>query len=125
VEDSEEYTTFTETERAEFIFHLFSRICIGGAVCQYEDYITKYMDITKGLYKDLVSVVKDPSSGELSVMTLALEIKSIDVFFYAKYIKKGIVPYPNKDKVQNFFYLLIDPPTRSVTVFYHHWTDFW
>ncbi len=79
MEESEHYTAFVEKERNEFIFHLFSRLCIGGAVCQYEDYVTEYLNTTKLLYKDLVSVSKDSESGELMVMTLALEIKSIDV----------------------------------------------
>ncbi len=88
IEDSEEFTTFTEKERNEFIFHLFSRLCIGGAVCQYEDYVTDYLNATKELYKDLVNVVKDPASGELLVTTLALHINSIDVtFFFLRALK--------------------------------------
>jgi len=79
LEDSEEYTAFTENEREEFIFHLFSRLCIGGPVCQYEDYATAYLDTTKALYKDLVTVVKDQASGELTITTIALQIKTIDV----------------------------------------------
>lgn len=34
-------------------------------------------------------------------------------------------PFPKKDKVQNFFYVLIEPGARTVTVLYHHWSDFW
>ena len=46
-------------------------------MCQYEDLATDYLDITKNLYKDLVSVGKDPDSGEIKVQSYAFEIKGI------------------------------------------------
>lgn len=56
-EDFEKYNIFTDEERDELLFRLFSHLCIGGGVCQYEDTITPYVQHTKLLYKDLVTSV--------------------------------------------------------------------
>lgn len=52
--DSEHYDIYNESERNEFIFRLFRHLCLGGAVCQYEDTVQPYLDATKAIYKDLV-----------------------------------------------------------------------
>ena len=54
MEDSDNYEVYSESERQEFLFHLFEHLCLGGSVCQYEDSITPYLDTVKALYKDLV-----------------------------------------------------------------------
>ena len=54
LEDSDNYDLYNDSERAEFLFCLFKHICLGGAVCQYEDNVQVYLDTTKLLYKDLV-----------------------------------------------------------------------
>ena len=46
----------------EFIFKLFQHISLGGSMCQYENNIKVYLDVIKVLYKDLVTVAKDPDS---------------------------------------------------------------
>jgi len=52
--DSDNYGIFSDEERDEFLFLLFRHLCLGGAVCQYEDTVQPYLDATKALYKDLV-----------------------------------------------------------------------
>lgn len=52
--DSDNWDLYSEEERDEFIFHIMKRICIGGAMNQYEDKFTHYFETTKGIYKDLV-----------------------------------------------------------------------
>lgn len=54
LEDSDNYECYSEDERSEFIFRLFSHICIGGPICQYEDEIQPYLDVVKSLYKDCI-----------------------------------------------------------------------
>ena len=54
VEDSDNYDTYSAAEREEFLFQLFRHICLGGALCQYEDSVEPYLEITKLIYKDLV-----------------------------------------------------------------------
>lgn len=52
--DSDHYDIYSESERSEFIFRLFRHLCLGGAICQYEDTVQPYLDATKAIYKDLV-----------------------------------------------------------------------
>jgi len=52
--DSDNYEMFSEEDRREFIFLVFRHLCLGGAVCQYEDTIQPYLDATKAIYKDLI-----------------------------------------------------------------------
>ena len=54
VPDSDNYDMFTEDHRGEFLFRLFRHLCLGGAVCQFEDTVQPYLDATKSIYKDLI-----------------------------------------------------------------------
>uniref|UniRef100_A0A452TVW0 Cilia- and flagella-associated protein 300 n=1 Tax=Ursus maritimus TaxID=29073 RepID=A0A452TVW0_URSMA len=54
MEDSEKYEVFSQPDREEFLFCLFKHLCLGGALCQYEDVLSPYLETTKLLYKDLV-----------------------------------------------------------------------
>ena len=49
------YDSFSEEDRREFIFRLFQSLCLGGRLCQYEDEIAPYLDVTKKMYKDLIT----------------------------------------------------------------------
>nr|CAD7441424.1 unnamed protein product [Timema bartmani] len=68
-EDSSNYKLIPKSDRNEFIFCLFQAICLGGQWCQYEDSIKPYLDITKLIYKDLVSVQKDPATKAIFYVT--------------------------------------------------------
>lgn len=54
MEDSEKYEIFSQADREEFLFCLFKHLCLGGALCQYEDVLNPYLETTKLIYKDLV-----------------------------------------------------------------------
>lgn len=53
-EESEEYNLYSEEERNEFIFRIFQMLVLGGILCQYEDTLEPYLDVTKNIYKDLI-----------------------------------------------------------------------
>jgi hypothetical protein len=113
-EESEYYCIFNEELRNEFLFHLFKRITIGGSLCQYEDGVFEYLNMTKSFYKDLVSASKDPDSNEIVIKSIPLEITGLDgINLFGKY-------HP-----QNFLYLTIDPFQRHVNVLYHKWVSWW
>ncbi|KAM7084818.1 cilia- and flagella-associated protein 300 isoform 2-T2 [Molossus nigricans] len=57
VEDSEKYEIFSQPDREEFLFCLFKHLCLGGALCQYEDVLNPYLETTKLIYKDLVRIL--------------------------------------------------------------------
>ena len=115
VEDSESYLTFDNEKRDEFLFHIFKRIVLGGSLCQNEEKIDPYLDMTKFFYKDLVSAAKDPDSGKIYIRSIPIEILDVE----------GNNLYRNKYHIQNFFYVIIDPYQRYVHLWYHNWVPFW
>ena len=115
VEDSEAYSVFSQDQRDEFLFHIFKRIVIGGSLCQYENTVEPYLEMTKDFYKDIVSAAKEPETNKIYIRSVPVEILSIEK--------------SNLDKIknhpQNFFYVVIDPYQRYVHLWYHNWVPFW
>ncbi|BFZ00484.1 hypothetical protein BsWGS_03523 [Bradybaena similaris] len=111
-EDSDVYCEFTERERDEFLFLLFSHMCLGGQLCQFEDNVNPYLDVTKAVYKDLISVQKNPETKVLSIIS--------HVFKVCCYDDNDEVCFPSQKKqIQDFSYLIVDPLKRTVICFYH------
>ena len=115
VEDSEAYSVFNQDQRDEFLFHIFKRIVVGGSLCQCEETIEPYLDVTKNFYKDLVSAAKEPETNKIYIRSVPVEILSIE--------KSNL--YKKKFHPQNFFYVVIDPYQRYVHLWYHNWVPFW
>lgn len=63
MDTAEEYDTFSEEERDELLFRLFRLLVVGGALNQYEDSIGPYFDLTRDLYKDVVTCVQGWKAG--------------------------------------------------------------
>ncbi|XP_020509887.2 cilia- and flagella-associated protein 300 [Labrus bergylta] len=110
-EDSEHYYVVGREERGEFLFRLFKHLCLGGELCQYEDVIDSYISTTKRIYKDLISVQKDPESQKISVISTVLKVCAHD--------DSGCCYPGGREEEQTFAYLIIDPFKRHVTLFYH------
>ena len=115
VEDSEAYSVFSQDQRDEFLFHIFKRLVIGGSLCQYENTVEPYLEMTKDFYKDIVSAAKEPETNKIYIRSVPVEILSIE--------KSNI--YKKKNHPQNFFYVIIDPYQRYVHLWYHNWIPFW
>lgn len=115
LEENENYNIFDENERNEFLFHIFRRIVVGGSLCQYEEYIQPYLDMTKSFYKDIVSPAKDPETKEIYIRSVPVEIQTIE--------ENNL--YKKQGHPQNFFYVIIDPYQRYVHLWYHNWIPFW
>eukprot|EP00048_Salpingoeca_helianthica_P009177 m.131669 g.131669 ORF g.131669 m.131669 type:complete len:259 (-) comp14796_c3_seq1:39-815(-) len=112
VEDSEKYGEFTAADRSEFLFRLFSHLVVGGPLNQYDDYIAPYFDITKDLYKDLVTVSRDPATKAVVVTSPVVAVLAVD----------GLAPlFPLAPHRQNLCYISIHPGTRTVAVLYNAW----
>lgn len=114
-DESEYYCAFSDEIRKEFLFHIFKRIVVGGSLCQYEDLIYEYLNMTKAFYKDLVNASKDSESKEIIIRSVCVEILDIE--------KQNI--YKIKNHPQNFFYVIVDPYQRCVHLWYHKWMPFW
>lgn len=56
-EESEEYSLYSEDERQEFAFRILQMLVLGGTLCQFEDALQPYLDVTKNIYKDLIKLL--------------------------------------------------------------------
>merc|ERR1711879_325627 len=68
MDESELYDAFTEKERKEFLFRIFSHIVFGGASNQYEDHVEEYFKVTKEVYKALLTVRRN-DAGDVEVLS--------------------------------------------------------
>ncbi|XP_068431550.1 cilia- and flagella-associated protein 300 isoform X2 [Clinocottus analis] len=110
-EDSEHHCVFGKEERGEFLFRLFKHLCVGGELCQYEDTIDAYISTTKQIYKDLISVQKDPETKKIIVVSTVLKVCAYD--------ESGRCYPENQEEEQTFAYLIVDPFKRHATLFSH------
>eukprot|EP00469_Lotharella_globosa_P017751 CAMPEP_0167826190 /NCGR_PEP_ID=MMETSP0112_2-20121227/9865_1 /TAXON_ID=91324 /ORGANISM="Lotharella globosa, Strain CCCM811" /LENGTH=366 /DNA_ID=CAMNT_0007728543 /DNA_START=14 /DNA_END=1114 /DNA_ORIENTATION=+ len=110
-EDHEHYDLFNDDERKELIFRLFRHIVIGGGtMCQYEDYLKPYLDTCKLLYKDLIAVCRNSTTGQVDVKTHAYQISQVD----------GITLFPIEHELNTCF-VCIDSLRKYVTYYYAAW----
>ncbi|KAG5327726.1 CF300 protein, partial [Pseudoatta argentina] len=113
-EESEEYNLYSEYEKNEFVFRIFQMLVLGGTLCQFEDVIQPYLDITKKIYKDLIRVQKQNTSNDLFVSTLVLEVVAKDG------TGQDYFPFDSSNR-QNIAFLLIDANSREITTFIHQY----
>uniref|UniRef100_A0A8C4W718 Cilia- and flagella-associated protein 300 n=1 Tax=Gopherus evgoodei TaxID=1825980 RepID=A0A8C4W718_9SAUR len=111
LEDSDHFDLFSQSNREEFLFCLFKHLCLGGTLCQFEDVLGPYLETTKALYKDLVSVQKDPVTKEIIVTSTVFKVSAYD--------ENGMCYPSTKSHEQTFAYLIVDPLKRHVHVLYH------
>ncbi|XP_014244163.1 uncharacterized protein C11orf70 homolog [Cimex lectularius] len=107
---------YKQSERNQFIFQLFKHLVLGGKWCQYEDTLSPYLEVTKSLYKDLVSVERYEKEKNFFIRSVVLKCKA--------YGENGEPICPTKpDHIQNFIYLIIDPFKRQVAVLYNQFCE--
>jgi len=114
MDESELYDAFTEKERKEFLFRIFSHLIFGGASNQYEDHVEEYFKVTKEVYKDLLSVKKN-DAGDVEVLSTVASVVSLG---------EGGVLF-TKESPLNFFYVIHDPLTRHVRCWYFGFRPIW
>lgn len=110
-EDSEHHDVVGKEEQGEFLFRLFKHLCVGGELCQYEDTIDPYISTTKHIYKDLISVQKDPETKKISVVSTVLKVCAYD--------ESGRCYPGRREEEQTFAYVIVDPFKRHATLFSH------
>ncbi|XP_078401010.1 cilia- and flagella-associated protein 300 isoform X1 [Cetorhinus maximus] len=111
LEESDKYQIFSDIEREEFVFRIFKHLCLGGALCQFEDTIDPYLETTKAVYKELVSVQKDPGTKDIRIISTVFKVTAND--------NCGTCYPSTKKHEQTFAYLIVDPLKRHVHVLYH------
>lgn len=110
-----------QKDRQEFLWHVMWRLVAGGAMNQYEESYDVYRDVCRDLYKELISVAKDPSNGALSVQSVVIQVHA------ARGSGNGdeVLLFPRDDDVKrnhNYMYVIVQPARRSVTLWY---SSFW
>lgn len=118
--DENHETLFSEAEKAEFLFRVFSHLVLGGSMCQYEETLSPYEDVAKAVYKSLVRAKKDGDGA-----AVASDVYSATAIFPAGGTKNAVSLFPRPNHVQNFCYLCVDPWRRHVTVWYHAHVPHW
>jgi len=115
-EYSENARLFSESEKKQFIYCLFKLIAIGGSMCQPDTKIDRYLEMTKGLYKNLISVYKDPTTDSVQVASQVFSIESVE----------GIQLFPGSStSPHNAFYIVIDTAKRNLTTVKLDYKSFW
>ena len=114
VDESELYDSFSEHDRQEFLFQIFSHLVFGGAQNQYEDHVEDYFKATKAVYKDLLSV-RRADTGDVEVVSQVASVKSLG---------DGGALFP-KENPLNFCYVIYDPVVRHVRVWYFGYRPLW
>eukprot|EP01065_Artemidia_motanka_P001274 TRINITY_DN10590_c0_g1_i1.p1 TRINITY_DN10590_c0_g1~~TRINITY_DN10590_c0_g1_i1.p1 ORF type:complete len:267 (+),score=113.70 TRINITY_DN10590_c0_g1_i1:60-860(+) len=110
-ENSDSRGMFTEDEKSEFLYHVMHRVVSGGAMMQYEDDYGVYKDVAKGIYKDMIAVQRNPSSGDIEPACHVYQVKSLGGTAGALF---GRPDFEN----HNYCYLVINPLRREVTYWY-------
>jgi len=71
----------------------------------------------KALYKDLVTVAKDPDSQEIKCFSQVFRIEAIG--------KHSLFTSKNPNHPQNAFYVVVDPVNWHVNLYCTKWEDYW
>jgi len=114
VDESELYDAFSQQDRREFLFRIFSHLVFGGASNQWEDHVEDYFKVTKEVYKDLLSVRRS-DTGDVEVVSTVASIRSLG---------EGGRLFP-KESPLNFCYVILDPLVRHLRVWYFGWKPIW
>jgi len=115
-ENSENASLFSESDRKQFIFRLFKLLVVGGSMCQPDMRTERYLEMTKGLYKSLVSVFKDSNTESIQVASKVFSIESVE----------GLELFPSSSSSpHNIFLVVVDPAKRTLTVVKLDYKSFW
>lgn len=115
-DDSENASAYSESEKKELIFVLFQILVIGGSMCQPDYEVKRYQEMTKTLYKELVTVFKNPTTGEVNISGRCYSLASVD----------GVDIFSNPDREkQNVLLLIVEPLKKVITTLKVNFVSFW
>jgi hypothetical protein len=112
-DEEAEFTTFTSEQKKEYLYQLFKVIVVGGAMCQAEENLEAWQDMTLKLYKDTISVQKK-SGGGVEVATKVYKISAP---------KGGL--FPVEHSKHNMCFVTIAKSTGVVNLVYKKFKPFW
>jgi hypothetical protein len=77
-DESENAELFSPEDRRQLLHRLLSHLVLGGPMCQYEEELTPYVETVKRLYKSLLAVQKNPSSGKVEVTSVVYAVTAVE-----------------------------------------------
>lgn len=134
--EEDEYCCFNEADRDEFLFRIFQFLVIGGPINQYEEDVNIYLDGTRSLYKDMISVYKDDGK-------VKIDSKVFEVYVTQTLNNSGNTNSKNDDSEdedvsqvvfpdvasnyeythpQSFCYVVVNEKAKVATVFENVWS---
>lgn len=116
-EDSELYELFGPDQRKEFLFHIFQRLVLGGELCQYEDVLQPYLEMTKNIYKDLVGVQRNAVTGKLEIRSKVFQLsRNSSALLTTDGVAIPLFPGKDQTNPRNGLYFIIDPGMRTLNI---------
>jgi len=126
--DSDAFEIFSPSDRSELLFQLFTHLCVGGGLCQYENNVQSYLACTKLLYRDLLAVRTNRNTDALEVASIVLRLRGLTVadLAVAAGAEKPFELFGSNDKDKHHLcFLSIDPHKRHITLYYFAHTPAW
>ena len=111
--DSDNFSLFSEDDKQQYIYQLFAMLVLGGAMCQSDVKTERYLNMTKGLYEDTLTVYKD-NEGKVVVSGKVFRVRAI-----------GGARIFSSDSILNGMIVLIDPLKKYITVIKKDVKGFW
>ncbi len=112
-EDDDDYDMFNDADRDQVIFRLFRHLVFGaGALCQYEDRLDPYLETCKTVYRDLISVVRNKTTGQVDVRSKVFAVRGLE----------GRVQLFPGGHDMNLCLISVDTIRRYVTYYYSAWS---
>jgi len=116
--ESEYASSLSEAQRSEFIFRLFQVIFIGGAMHQRNDNCRDYLETTRKIYKELLTVHRNARTSAIEISSHVYEIRVHDEE------TTSVQLFPQKSEYNRCF-MIVDRAKRYVTVIYAPHKQFW
>lgn len=115
-EDSEHYCIYDEDERKEFLFQVMQALKVGGAMAQGDDKWNTYTDMARKLYKDLLAVRRNATTGTIEVASKVYRVLGINDGH------RDLFPNDNR---HSFCYLVFNPSKKTVVYWFHAFMPWW
>jgi cilia- and flagella-associated protein 300 len=114
--DSEHSELYSEREKRELVYRIFKFMALGGGMVQWEDEWGPYLDATRSVYRDLVTVVKAADGAGIEVASHVYDITAL--VGASPQLFPSALPH-------HICWVVVDPVKSQVSLVYHAWVSFW
>lgn len=127
-EESEYVDIVDQNQKQEFISQLFHLIFVGGTMHQRDESITEYLESTKQLYKELLTVHKASATGKIEITSKVYKINptspNAEDGSNENSSSSSSSLFPGVPEHSRCF-VVVDPMKKYATVIYSNFKSFW